>query len=777
MTEVRLNTRVRAYLSERLLPTLLAALLACGLALTLCDSLFLAGGWMDVAAVCAGLALFTLATDWHWAARLAGWVALLMGLSVFALTDARIPGLITAVQLAMQGNTGALALYAPLLRAAVAIAFAALSLVLNRYREGFYPSLSLALVVLMWGWMTGYVGALWALVPALIALAGLYARAHCESTPPLRILAAAGAVVLVALLLLPAEGIKNPRLEALAERIRQMTYDYLFFNEPRTIYTIQYDGFQPLGNRLGGPIQQPSQRQVMEVTTPTTLLLRGISKDSYTGKLWQDTLSARRYLYVDPRWRGLRNSLLDSERPAAALRQGALFESVEATVRILDHSATTLFVPHRLTQLRCAEDMVPYFNSTGELFITRDLTTDDVYSVAAPLLSLDAPGLAGVLAQAEAHPVADLDASMLAAYAALPDGIEEEVYALVRSLTQGKATDLEKLVALRDHLYRNYAYTLTPAGIPPEGRDFVSYFLREGKEGYCTYFASAMAVMARIAGIPTRYVEGFLAVPDASGVAHVTGENAHAWVEAYLDHFGWISIDATPPESLPQEDPGEGDTQQETGGTPEDEGDTPLPSEPSPSPEPEGEAPDPTPSPSPSPSPQPSDNPSPSPDPPDEEDTQETADPTDDSDDRSNAMDLSFLWRTLLALLALLLLCAGVWLRWRWTCPARAARRRKDDAERLLVWYRAALRLLAASGMPATPEETPGQLAVRAPQLKALMNAVSAQMYGRKAPEPEVFEAAENGYEALWDTLPRRAKFRAVIRQMLHGVGDLKRIP
>ena len=45
-----------------------------------------------VVVVCAGLALFALVTGWHWVARLIGWVAMLMGLTFFLLTDARIPG-------------------------------------------------------------------------------------------------------------------------------------------------------------------------------------------------------------------------------------------------------------------------------------------------------------------------------------------------------------------------------------------------------------------------------------------------------------------------------------------------------------------------------------------------------------------------------------------------------------------------------------------------------------------------------------------------------------
>ena len=80
------------------------------------------------------------------------------------------------------------------------------------------------------------------------------------------------------------------------------------------------------------------------------------------------------------------------------------------------------------------------------------------------------------------------------------------------------------------------------------------------KSGYCTYFASALGVMARIAGIPSRYIEGYLVKADESGVIEVTGENAHAWVELYFDGFGWLSFDPTPSDEpsdnpLPTPDP------------------------------------------------------------------------------------------------------------------------------------------------------------------------------------------------------------------------------
>ena len=60
--------------------------------------------------------------------------------------------------------------------------------------------------------------------------------------------------------------------------------------------------------------------------------------------------------------------------------------------------------------------------------------------------------------------------------------------------------------ALETYLSSNFRYTLTPSNVP-SGRDFVEYFLETG-EGYCVYFASAMAVMARSLGIPSRMVCG-----------------------------------------------------------------------------------------------------------------------------------------------------------------------------------------------------------------------------------------------------------------------------
>ncbi len=80
----------------------------------------------------------------------------------------------------------------------------------------------------------------------------------------------------------------------------------------------------------------------------------------------------------------------------------------------------------------------------------------------------------------------------------------------------------------------------------PEGADFVDYFLNESHRGYCVHYATAGALILRLYGIPTRYVTGYTVKIPASGEAEVLDSDAHAWVEIYLDGYGWYPVEMTP---------------------------------------------------------------------------------------------------------------------------------------------------------------------------------------------------------------------------------------
>ncbi len=131
-------------------------------------------------------------------------------------------------------------------------------------------------------------------------------------------------------------------------------------------------------------------------------------------------------------------------------------------------------------------------------------------------------------------------------YRQLP-GLDSRIRALTEQITAGAATDYDKAVAIEQYLGRHYRYTLDMGYRTPA--DPLAYFLFERKEGHCEYFASAMAIMLRTVGVPSRVVNGFRGSEynDLTSSYIVRARNAHSWVEAYLGGQ-WVSFDPTPPD-------------------------------------------------------------------------------------------------------------------------------------------------------------------------------------------------------------------------------------
>lgn len=105
---------------------------------------------------------------------------------------------------------------------------------------------------------------------------------------------------------------------------------------------------------------------------------------------------------------------------------------------------------------------------------------------------------------------------------------------------------LQNVEAITAYLKKHYEYTYRP-GLTPQGKDPILYFLKDRKKGFCTQYASAAVFLFRNVNIPARYVEGYKIRSDQwkIGQAQVTDYEAHAWVEIYLDHIGWVPVDVT----------------------------------------------------------------------------------------------------------------------------------------------------------------------------------------------------------------------------------------
>lgn len=129
--------------------------------------------------------------------------------------------------------------------------------------------------------------------------------------------------------------------------------------------------------------------------------------------------------------------------------------------------------------------------------------------------------------------------------------LDGRIPALARRITAGKTSAYDKAAAIELYLRTHYGYTLQLPSTVLE--DPLANFLFVRKQGHCEYFASAMAVMLRTLGIPSRVVNGFRngEYNDVTGSYIVRGKDAHSWVEAYIAGSGWVQFDPTPADAIP----------------------------------------------------------------------------------------------------------------------------------------------------------------------------------------------------------------------------------
>jgi hypothetical protein len=132
----------------------------------------------------------------------------------------------------------------------------------------------------------------------------------------------------------------------------------------------------------------------------------------------------------------------------------------------------------------------------------------------------------------------------LDAYLQLPT-LDPRIPELARNVTARATNAFDRARLIEEHLRNSYGYTLD---VPFTGSDPLAGFLFTQKRGHCEYFASAMTIMLRTLGIPSRLVNGFLPgqYNDISGMYVVRASEAHSWVEAYFPGYGWMTFDPTP---------------------------------------------------------------------------------------------------------------------------------------------------------------------------------------------------------------------------------------
>jgi hypothetical protein len=294
-----------------------------------------------------------------------------------------------------------------------------------------------------------------------------------------------------------------------------------FYSSGKSKFSLASTGYQPNSGRLGG---EAKLRKVpaLKVESDNDIRgahLRGSIKDYYNGYQWMKTNEKVKAANL----RGIENNNITME---------------SLKIKIFNYTNTTTIFNALYPEKVKVNSGAYYVDSYNEISAEKALKKP--YTVTSLIPKIDKNTFLNAGNNL-------INKANMGNYLNIPAEMPDRVYELTYKITDKYNNSYMKASAIENYLKGNYPYSLKTSDLP-KGRDFVDYFLFDEKKGYCTYYATAMAVMSRIVGIPSRYVEGYAAntLSDKSGYTIVYESDAHAWVELYFKGIGWVTFDPTP---------------------------------------------------------------------------------------------------------------------------------------------------------------------------------------------------------------------------------------
>ncbi|HVU03346.1 MAG TPA: DUF3488 and transglutaminase-like domain-containing protein [Polyangiaceae bacterium] len=261
------------------------------------------------------------------------------------------------------------------------------------------------------------------------------------------------------------------------------------------------------------------------------LYLRGTAFDRYDGTTWSRTRSGR--------FPADQQGALVTIRPFSQLAEDTLQIDLEPI------SPPVILLPPDAAAFRLVARGEPVLGRPTPVFVG----PEDEYKYAG-----DDRGLRyEVLFRATPGQPEPLDPSERPRYLELPKKLPDRVVELGREWARGAHGSREIAERIQRHLRSEYTYDLdSPSG---GAKNPLDHFLFESHRGHCEFYSTAMAVLLRGVGVPTRNVTGFVGgTYNRFGRFYAVRQgDAHSWIEVYLDGTGWTLFDPTPPASaVPQ---------------------------------------------------------------------------------------------------------------------------------------------------------------------------------------------------------------------------------
>ena len=211
------------------------------------------------------------------------------------------------------------------------------------------------------------------------------------------------------------------------------------------------------------------------------------------------------------------------------------------TTRItsVDFSSQYLPAPYAARSFTAAGDWS--YNSESLTIVNSDNRADVLTNLSYEVRSWDIAPTAAELSRAGAGAPSDGDVT-----GQVPPDLPQSLIDLSRQVTRGADTPYARAAAIQAYLRSPTNFTYDTQQRPGNGYQALVNFLTVDKRGYCEQFASAMAMMARVNGIPSRVAVGFLPGTQSGDTYDVSVRDMHAWPELYFAGYGWVRFEPTP---------------------------------------------------------------------------------------------------------------------------------------------------------------------------------------------------------------------------------------
>ncbi|MET1006059.1 MAG: DUF3488 and transglutaminase-like domain-containing protein, partial [Propionibacteriaceae bacterium] len=274
-------------------------------------------------------------------------------------------------------------------------------------------------------------------------------------------------------------------------------------------------------------LTQPQNKKVIEYTTdkPGGLYLRMASLPQFNSSGWGNIP-----MQLDP----------GEELPQIPGLSAEPTDRRRTTIKVLDFKSEYLPLPFAPRLIDAPGNWAYDPQSLVMLSMARGDRADAVrnltYTVDSVDIAPDVEDLAGAL------PGTPADSAVTAES---PEDLPQDLKDESLRVTEDADSPVLKAAAIQEYL-RSKKFTYSTEPRPGSGYRALENFLLVDHKGYCEQFATAMAMMARVVGIPSRVAVGFLPGEKKGNTWEVSIRDMHAWPELYFSGFGWVRFEPTP---------------------------------------------------------------------------------------------------------------------------------------------------------------------------------------------------------------------------------------